>query len=117
MYTFIPYESHANAAFRKKKKSLLFFPSNEALSSEYNFKVEIYIFLTEKIIYMSQDKWLHNVKILGHWHHRYQAIEKRDSDSWDSCWTRFIIHLVETPPKSFNSKYLEYGMDSVVFRY
>lgn len=47
------------------KKSLVFFFSNEARSSEHNCKVEIYIFLTEKIIYISQGKWLHNVKISG----------------------------------------------------
>ena len=38
------------------EKKTLFFLSNEALSSEHNCKVEIYIFLTEKIIYISQDK-------------------------------------------------------------
>lgn len=123
MKMFIPYESHANAAFGKKVLNvyLFIFFSNEALSSEHSCKAEIYIFLTEKIIYISYGKWLHNAKILGRWHYRCQAIEKRDSDSWDCCRTWFIICVVDISPKSFKlklkSKYLEYGMDSVVFIY
>lgn len=65
MQTFRPYEAMQIQPSEGKLFVIIFF-SNWSLSSEYNCKIKIYIFLTEKIIYIPQGKWLHSMKILGH---------------------------------------------------